>query len=216
MHRICGCRVVCREVLEAQSNYKQSYLRWFRNVAFGDSTGSNQIEKEHVCVPPGLVWGKGEEWCDLMCVEHLYMIWLMFVLFMSFSRVVSMVLVLWRVSAILVCADLRTKLCCVLLQESEMSTVFYSRNLILGTYCFRITTLNISVAQLLANQITTPVEWDCSPGGKNIYLLPNFDNVNLLFKTNERDRRSKFATFVIWSALIVVRWVVVAQSRNLV
>ena len=48
-----------------------------------------------------------------MCVEHLYMIGLMLVLFMSFSRVVSMVLVLWGVGAILVRADLRTKLCCV-------------------------------------------------------------------------------------------------------
>ena len=64
-------------------------------------------------MPPGLVWGKGEEWCDLMCKEHLYMIGLMLVLFMSFSRVVSMVLVLWGVGAILVRADLRTKLCCV-------------------------------------------------------------------------------------------------------
>ena len=64
-------------------------------------------------MPPELVWGKGEEWCDLMFVQHLYMIGLMLVLFMSFSRVVSMVLVLWGVGAILVGANLRTKLCCV-------------------------------------------------------------------------------------------------------
>lgn len=64
-------------------------------------------------MPAGLVWGKREGRCDLMCLERLYMIVLMLVLFMSFSRVVSMVLVPWRVGAILVGANLRTKLCCV-------------------------------------------------------------------------------------------------------
>ena len=45
--------------IAAQSNYKKSYLRWFRNPACGDSAGSNRIEKGRVGVPPGLVWGKG-------------------------------------------------------------------------------------------------------------------------------------------------------------
>ena len=46
-------------------------------------------------------------------------------------------------------------------------------------------------------------------------LLFNSDIVNLLLKTNEgRDRRTNFVTFVVWSALIVGEWVVVARSRK--
>ena len=45
-------------------------------------------------------------------------------------------------------------------------------------------------------------------------LLYNSDIVNLLLKTNlGRDRRPKFVVFVVCSALIVGRWVVVAWSR---
>ena len=62
-------RLVYSEVVEGQSNYKKSYLWWFRILACGDSTGSDRIEKDQVGVTPGLVWGKGEEgWCDLLCV----------------------------------------------------------------------------------------------------------------------------------------------------
>ena len=57
--------------IEARSNYKKSYLWWFRNPA-SDSTGSNRIEKECVGVTPGIAWGGGEErLCDLVCVKHL-------------------------------------------------------------------------------------------------------------------------------------------------
>ena len=46
-------------------------------------------------------------------------------------------------------------------------------------------------------------------------LLFNSDIVNLLLKTNMgRDRRPNFVIFVVWSALIVGRWVVVAWSRK--
>ena len=46
-------------------------------------------------------------------------------------------------------------------------------------------------------------------------LLFNSDIVNLLLKTNMgRDRRPNFVIFVVWSALIVSRWVVVAWSRK--
>ena len=46
-------------------------------------------------------------------------------------------------------------------------------------------------------------------------LLFNSDIVNLLLKTNMgRDRRPNFVIFVVWSALIVGRWVVVARSRK--
>ena len=57
-HGICNSRLVYREVVEAQSGYKKSYLWQFRNIACGDSTGINQIEKDKVCIPPGLVWEK--------------------------------------------------------------------------------------------------------------------------------------------------------------
>ena len=46
-------------------------------------------------------------------------------------------------------------------------------------------------------------------------LLLNSDIVNLLLKTNMgRDRRPNFVIFVVWSALIVGRWVVVAWPRK--
>ena len=46
-------------------------------------------------------------------------------------------------------------------------------------------------------------------------LLFNFDIVNLLLKTNGgRGRRPNFVIFVVWSALIVGGWVVVARSRK--
>ena len=48
----------------------RSYVWGFRNIAFGDSTGSNRIEKDWL---PGLVWGKKREGflgqCDLVCVD---------------------------------------------------------------------------------------------------------------------------------------------------
>ena len=42
---ICSRRLVYSEVVEARSNYKKSYLWWFRNSACVDSTRSNWIEK---------------------------------------------------------------------------------------------------------------------------------------------------------------------------
>lgn len=41
------------EVVEARS-----YLSLFGNPACGDLIGSNRIEKDKVCVLPGLVWGR--------------------------------------------------------------------------------------------------------------------------------------------------------------
>ena len=58
---------VC-EVVEAQSNYKKSYLWWFRILACGDSTGSDRIEKDQVGVTPELVWGKGRKDSVIYCV----------------------------------------------------------------------------------------------------------------------------------------------------
>ena len=45
---------------------------------------------------------RGEEGqCDLVCVKHLWMIGLMVVMLMSYSRALSVVLVLWGVGLVL-------------------------------------------------------------------------------------------------------------------
>ena len=52
-------------------------------------------------------------------------------------------------------------------------------------------------------------------GRENMDLVFNFDIVKLLLKTNAgRDRRPNFVIFVVWSALIAGRWVVVAWNRK--
>ena len=72
MYGTCSPRLVYNEAVEARSYYKQSYFWRFRNLACGDLTGNNQIEKDRVVVPPRLVWVKEEEgWCDLACVKRL-------------------------------------------------------------------------------------------------------------------------------------------------
>ena len=55
MHGIRGRRLVYREVVETLSNYKKSYFWRYGNLACGDSTGSNRIEKDQDLVPSGLV-----------------------------------------------------------------------------------------------------------------------------------------------------------------
>ena len=67
----CVVGLAYNEEVEAQSNYKKSYLWWFGNPA-SDSNGSNRIEKECVGVTPRISSGRGEErLCDLVCVKHL-------------------------------------------------------------------------------------------------------------------------------------------------
>ena len=61
LHGICGCRLVYREVVEARSNYITALVYL---------TGISQIEKEQVCVPHGIVRGKGET-CNLLCTARL-------------------------------------------------------------------------------------------------------------------------------------------------
>ena len=39
VHGICNRRLVYREIVKTRSDYKKSYLWWFRNIACGDSTG---------------------------------------------------------------------------------------------------------------------------------------------------------------------------------
>ena len=59
--------------------------------------GSNRIEKDQACVAPRPEERGEKRQCDLMCVERLWMIGLMLLMLMSYSRVVSVLLVLLRV-----------------------------------------------------------------------------------------------------------------------
>ena len=61
-HGICGRMLVYKEVVEALSNYKKYYFWWYGNLACGDATGSNQIEKGQARVSPRPVWEKRGEW----------------------------------------------------------------------------------------------------------------------------------------------------------
>ena len=52
-------------MVEALSKYKKSYFWWYGYLVCGDSTGSNQIEKDQVRVSPTSVWrkrGEGAVW----------------------------------------------------------------------------------------------------------------------------------------------------------
>ena len=59
VHGTCSCRLVYNEVVEVRSNYKKSYLWWFRNSTCGYSTRSKRIEKEQVGASPGIFCGEG-------------------------------------------------------------------------------------------------------------------------------------------------------------
>ena len=51
------------------------------------------------------------------------------------------------------------------------------------------------------------------PGGNDMICSQMFDIVNLLFK-NHGGKQKHVVVFVVWSALVVVGWVVVGQSRK--
>ena len=53
VYGICSYKEVYSEVVKAQSNYKKSYLWWFRNLTCGDSNGSNRLEIDRVGVLSG-------------------------------------------------------------------------------------------------------------------------------------------------------------------
>ena len=65
-------------------------------------TGNTGLKKIRLLYLLDLFEGRGEKGqCDLVCVEHLWMIGLLVVILMSYSRVVSVVLVLSRVGPVL-------------------------------------------------------------------------------------------------------------------
>ena len=92
---IRGWRLVYKKVVGALSNYKKSYFWWYGNLVCGDSTGSTRLKKIRLVYPPDLFEGTEEKvQCDLVCVERFWMIGLMMVMLMFYSRVVNVVLVL--------------------------------------------------------------------------------------------------------------------------
>ena len=102
VHGIFNCKLVYREVVEALSNYKKSYLWLFRIIACDDPTGVTRLKKTKFVYHLDLFREMGEKgWCDLVCVKCLKMIGLMVLLLMSFSRMVKTLLVLWGVGPIL-------------------------------------------------------------------------------------------------------------------
>ena len=65
-------------------------------------TGNTGLKKIRLLYLLDLFEGRGEKGqCDLVCVEHLWMIGLLVVILMSYSWVVSVVLVLSRVGPVL-------------------------------------------------------------------------------------------------------------------
>ena len=71
LHGIGSHRLVYKEVVEVRSNYKKSYFWWFGILAFGDSAGSNQIEKDKFTYLIDLFEGMGKKGTAIYCVEHL-------------------------------------------------------------------------------------------------------------------------------------------------
>ena len=86
------------EAAEVRSSYKKSYLWWFRHLDGGNWTGSNWTKIDRVHVHPAFVWGrKGGEWVVRFRVCGVTLIGLILVRLMSFSGMVSMVLILREV-----------------------------------------------------------------------------------------------------------------------
>ena len=86
-------------------------------------TGNTGLKKIRLLYLLDLFEGRGEKGqCDLVCVEHLWMIGLMVVMLMAYSRVVSVVLVLSGVGLVLRSRyGMSDKKRVALFQVSEMS-----------------------------------------------------------------------------------------------
>ena len=68
VHWTGRCRPVYKEVVEVHSNYKISSFWWFRNLTYGDSTGSNWIEKDKIVYLLDMfVRMVAKRQCDLVC-----------------------------------------------------------------------------------------------------------------------------------------------------
>ena len=95
MLEFCGHRLVYREVVETLPSYKKSYLWWCGIPFLVIRLGLTGLKKIRILYFLDLFKEKGENGqCDLVCVEHLRMIVLMVVMLMSYSQLMSVVLVL--------------------------------------------------------------------------------------------------------------------------
>ena len=52
-------RLLYKDIIKSRLNFKKSVLWLVRNISCGDSTGTNQIEKDRVRVPPVMFWKVG-------------------------------------------------------------------------------------------------------------------------------------------------------------
>ena len=125
-------------VTAGQCTRKQSRLdQTIRNIICGNleispvviRLGVTRLKKTRFLQYLDLFGGREEkEWHDLVCVQRLQMIGLMIVLLTFFSRMVSMVLVLWGVGTILGNGyEIQGRNYVALLQGSEISTEYQSR-----------------------------------------------------------------------------------------
>ena len=89
-------------MVEALSNYRKSYFWGYGNPTYGDATGSPAFKKSRLMYFLDLFERFGEkEQCALVCLERLWMIGLTVVMLISYSHVVSVVLVFSRVGPVL-------------------------------------------------------------------------------------------------------------------
>ena len=66
-HGIGSRKLVYKELVEVQTNYKKSYFWWFGNPACGDSGGRNQTEKDIVYLLVSLDGMENNGDCYLVC-----------------------------------------------------------------------------------------------------------------------------------------------------
>ena len=59
VYGIFNRRLLYKEIVKPRLNFKKSVLWLVRNISCGDSTGTNQIEKDRVRVPPVMFWKVG-------------------------------------------------------------------------------------------------------------------------------------------------------------
>ena len=59
VYGIFNRRLLYKEIVKPRLNFKKSVLWLVRNISCDDSTGTNQIEKDRVRVPPVMFWKVG-------------------------------------------------------------------------------------------------------------------------------------------------------------
>ena len=93
-------RLVYKEVVEVQSNYKKSYFWWFENPSCDDSAGRNQIEKDMVYLLDLFKEVGKKRHCNLVCGVPAEDDWVNAGLCWCLIQV-SMILILWEAGPVL-------------------------------------------------------------------------------------------------------------------